>query len=93
MDIICGPKLSNKKKRKITRNKESIYCPICKEKYDDPPTEDWIQCSTCKKWFHEECTAYVGGAFTCDFCDGSQSANYQFPNTLYLTDLLKAIIS
>ena len=33
----------------------------------NPPTEDWLQCQECQKWFHEAC----GNAFNvCDMCDG-----------------------
>lgn len=37
---------------------------------DGKPVEDWIQCFICEKWYHEDCTAYVGKAqFVCDFCE------------------------
>jgi hypothetical protein len=42
--------------------------PICDEEYQDPPEEDWIQCHTLKEWWHEACTAYESGQFTCDYC-------------------------
>lgn len=44
------------------------FCPLCKEKYTEPNTEDWIQCQYCKDWWHEECTAYERGFFVCDNC-------------------------
>ncbi|XP_021190041.3 uncharacterized protein LOC110376038 [Helicoverpa armigera] len=50
---------------------EVIRCPLCSEIYVDPPEEDWIQCSRCEAWWHEECTDYLGfGVFKCDICQG-----------------------
>ena len=46
----------------------NIECPGCQENYEEPPTEDWIQCTDCKQWWHEACSAYEGGDFTCDLC-------------------------
>lgn len=43
-------------------------CPACEEEYCDPPTEDWIQCSKCQEWWHEECSNYESGIFICDLC-------------------------
>ncbi|GBM73372.1 hypothetical protein AVEN_104138-1 [Araneus ventricosus] len=46
-------------------NNEGTICPGCEQTYD----EDWIQCSLCKEWWHEECSSYEGsGAFACDYC-------------------------
>lgn len=44
-DSLKKKKNSNSMKTcgQITTNKEPIYCPICEEKYEDPPAEDWIQ--------------------------------------------------
>ncbi|XP_046662658.1 histone acetyltransferase HAC12-like [Homalodisca vitripennis] len=39
-----------------------------KKKYSDPPVEEWIQCSKCSEWWHENCTSYEGGEFVCDYC-------------------------
>lgn len=49
-----------------------VHCPACDEAYIDPPTEDWIQCNHCRRWWHENCSAYEGGVFQCDLC-GSQN--------------------
>ena len=41
-------------------------CIYCHELYQEPPTEDWLQCAECTKWFHESC----GNGFNiCDLCD------------------------
>lgn len=53
------------------------FCPICQEKYvcgpGGKPIEDWIQCFMCEKWYHEECTSYLGKSqFICDFCDDTE---------------------
>lgn len=50
------------------RKDKEIKCPACDELFEDPPTEDWIQCSVCQEWWHEDCTAYEGGIFVCEYC-------------------------
>ncbi|XP_018575895.1 uncharacterized protein LOC108914548 [Anoplophora glabripennis] len=53
----------------ITAENEETICPCCNERFEDPPTEDWIQCSQCLRWWHESCSDYEGvGAYTCDVC-------------------------
>lgn len=49
-------------------NGSVVSCPACAEPFNDPPIEEWIQCSKCKAWWHEDCTAYESGVFICDFC-------------------------
>ena len=62
-------KSNNKTKQfllKKGRNGE-WQCLMCSEPYINPPTEDWIQCDSCKEWCHEKCTSYDGcGGFVCD---------------------------
>lgn len=57
-------------KRAQKQASKDYFCPQCKEKYRDPPTEDWIECILCKSWWHEKCTDYDKGQFTCDNCNG-----------------------
>lgn len=54
-----------------TTSKENcnIFCPGCGKKYQEPLTEDWVQCENCKEWWHEACSCYEGtGVFICDIC-------------------------
>ena len=51
------------------RQTEEYSCLVCGTEYTDPPTEDWIQCSTCDGWAHEDCTSYEGGFYRCDNCE------------------------
>lgn len=47
----------------------TFFCPGCEERYEEPITEDWIECSKCKNWWHEQCSNYEGGGkFICDTC-------------------------
>ena len=52
----------------ISNTDETYNCPGCDELYVDPPTEDWIYCNMCMKWWHKACTSYEGGDFQCDLC-------------------------
>lgn len=62
------------KKKNIKPKTKSGYkrgwkCPGCEEIYKEPIVEDWIECSECKEWWHEKCTAYsCSGCFVCDLC-------------------------
>lgn len=64
------------KKRKVTLKKPKIppkkkvwACPGCSEIYKEPIVEDWIECTSCKDWWHEKCTDYGGvGFYQCDGC-------------------------
>jgi len=65
-------KAFKKKTDKDIKNKENdeqeYFCPLCGEKYIYPPDEDWIQCSVCKSWWHEQCSNFDKGIFLCDNC-------------------------
>jgi len=59
----------NKKQKKF----DDVGCIFCGEIYieeDDQPTENWIQCSICSQWCHEECSAFEDtDNFVCDNCN------------------------
>lgn len=55
-------------KNKSAAKEARIFCPACDLKYEEPPIEDWIQCSVCQRWWHENCSCYETGQFVCDFC-------------------------
>ena len=62
-------KSNNKTKQSLLKKGRSgkWQCLMCSEPYINPPTEDWIQCDSCKKWNHEKCTSFDGcGVFVCD---------------------------
>lgn len=64
-----GPKRTKRSRTVKSRSQADVFCPACVEPYSEPPTEDWIQCQNCKKWWHEDCTSYEGGVpFVCDLC-------------------------
>ncbi|CAH1974303.1 unnamed protein product [Acanthoscelides obtectus] len=58
--------------QKKIRKFDDVSCIFCGEMYieeDDQPTENWIQCSICTQWCHEECSAFEGSDdFVCDNC-------------------------
>lgn len=62
----------NKVRKKHDERKsecEVILCPGCEETYQDPPTEEWIQCTSCQLWWHEACSNFDGiNYFVCDLC-------------------------
>uniref|UniRef100_A0A2H1V8L6 SFRICE_016287 n=1 Tax=Spodoptera frugiperda TaxID=7108 RepID=A0A2H1V8L6_SPOFR len=57
-------KTTNSKKKSST---QEYYCPLCREKYGET-AEVWIECTISKSWWHEACTSYEIGIFTCDLC-------------------------
>lgn len=64
---------------KETEDTGHYFCPICSEKFEcgpgGKPVENWIQCNICDKWYHEDCTAYLGkGHFLCDFCEDTNDS-------------------
>jgi hypothetical protein len=63
------PSYSGKKTVAEMTETENIFCPRCDERYEEPITEDWIQCVKCQRWWHEQCSSFKGGiAFKCDIC-------------------------
>lgn len=50
-------------------NCEVIACPGCSELYQEPLNEDWIQCTSCSRWWHEQCSNFdCNHYFICDLC-------------------------
>lgn len=47
---------------------KSDCCFICGESETDQPTEEWIQCSDCFSWVHEECANVENNIFVCEKC-------------------------
>lgn len=72
------PKNTKEKRPKGVRNlnnfecdkeNDEYFCIYCQEKYCDPPIEDWIMCSKCKNWAHENCSAGSSSrGYVCEFC-------------------------
>lgn len=46
-----------------------VFCLFCGEKYEEPPTEDWLQRPLCCEWAHELCTDSENGWFLCINCE------------------------
>lgn len=62
MDL-CAPLIKNKSYPKndceVEEEVESNCCAECWENYfTTTRKDDWIQCSACKKWVHENCSIY-----------------------------------
>ena len=53
-----------------TENLGDAECLICNERYSaSASNEQWIMCSRCQGWCHEECTnGETSTGFVCDFC-------------------------
>lgn len=62
------PAKGRQKPSTSTAKEDDYICPLCQEKYTDPPTEEWIKCMACEEWWHEQCTSYERGVFVCDNC-------------------------
>lgn len=69
LDFECG-----KSRNVVTSNssESKTQCIICQEEFD----EDWIQCSTCKGWAHEECASIdpADVYYHCDVCTAKNVA-------------------
>lgn len=57
----------NKKKQTVADD-DDTPCALCGKRYNEPPAENWAQCSSCKKWFHESC--YPDDTDMCYTCLG-----------------------
>lgn len=44
-----------------------FYCIYCNEKFVEPPTDPWVQCSVCLKWCHEACVLHMAPPFSANF--------------------------
>lgn len=56
-------------KQLLKNSEDNVECPGCSETFLETPNDDWIQCSYCEEWWHEDCSPYEGiGAFRCDHC-------------------------
>ena len=61
---------SSKKKAGQAEINADYFCLVCNDKFEDPPAEDWIECSGCKLWAHEACTSYSStGLYICPCCE------------------------
>jgi hypothetical protein len=59
--VVPNPNWSN-----FDKNDNSDYCKECKEYYYVIKEEcDWIKCSVCEKWLHENCTIFSKTCIDC----------------------------
>lgn len=51
---------------------EDVECFMCSDTFSrSPEGEGWVQCSSCKKWAHDECAGIEDNdcdLYTCDYC-------------------------
>ena len=58
---VCKSRKQTRKRLSMKQHvNEKYFCLICNSPYQEPLTEDWIECSSCKKWCHDKCTDYPG---------------------------------
>ena len=49
---------------KVNKNNKTKYtCLLFAQPYEEPPTEDRIQCAKCLQWCHDRCSDYSGQGF------------------------------
>lgn len=49
---------------------EDWPCLVCTEPFNkSKPGEQWIQCSCCLKWAHEDCTPGISANYICHNCN------------------------
>jgi hypothetical protein len=49
---------AQKTKRASSKNKtqeDNTPCIICSRRYNEPPSDTWTQCKTCRGWYHDSC--------------------------------------
>ena len=53
-----------------TGSEDNAQCPMCDGFWSESlPGEEWVQCSMCENWLHEECcTNVTPSSATCDIC-------------------------
>ena len=61
------PPAPKKRKSSVETTKE-FCCVYCNELFVEPPDEDWLQCTSCKEWYHEQCG---NDSEVCDLCSDS----------------------
>ena len=62
-----------KKNKRSSRKTDECRCPACGTLYKEngDTSEIWIECETCNKWYHWECTAVLdpnNDVFICSLC-------------------------
>jgi hypothetical protein len=71
------PSCSGKKQKE----NENSFRTECDERYEEPSTNHWIQCTECQRWWHEQRSSFAGDmTFKCDIC-------------LFFGDVLRALRS
>ena len=69
--VVSKAKGTTAEEGKVSIPNENVpewFCLICDEKYEDPPTEDWLQCDRCKHWAHVKCALIETEVYVCDLC-------------------------
>ena len=54
----------------VANEQDDTECLFCGELYSQTQADGWIQCTTCKKWAHDDCAGVDvdDNAFVCDIC-------------------------
>ncbi|CAH2071871.1 unnamed protein product, partial [Iphiclides podalirius] len=66
-------KLSRVKVEKTPKSNKSTMCDYCGVHYSQDVAlrngAVWVECMSCGKWYHQECTGTESPQFLCDNCD------------------------
>ena len=59
---------------KTTDYNEQNECSVCMGKYEDDFVDDelqaeWIRCTNCRKWMHEDCHSVEQETYVCVLCN------------------------